>query len=211
MNISIGTAIATTYELLPPPSLLFIIVGFDVFFSDFVFWNQGCALEPPYKKADTGPYFYNLTADQTESKDLTKSMASLYAKMNAEFHQWQTSVTNSSVINRCGKHPKPPTPTPTPGAPTPSPGPVGANCTFMEGIGGFGGDKHIISGLTLQECCDACRRKPACTVAVFKERSTPKDKSACHIKDETKVGYAKKGYWACRARNQTEPLTEPLE
>ena len=40
-------------------------------------------------------------------------------------------------------------------------------------------------------------RDPLCTVAVFEELSSG---GFCHMKKETKKGYSKEGFWACRAR-----------
>jgi|EP01047_Picozoa_sp_COSAG01_P066599 hypothetical protein len=68
--------------------------------------------------------------------------------------------------------------------------------TFRQGIGGFGGDQRRQPRVESKEdCCALCLADPLCTVAVYDS-----DDSMCHIKAESKEGYAKPGYWACRAR-----------
>ena len=50
--------------------------------------------------------------------------------------------------------------------------------------------------------CGICVADPACTVAVFEEGDP--EGGTCHVKAESKAGYAKRGYWACRARPKAE-------
>jgi hypothetical protein len=161
--------------------------------------GQGCSLEPPYTASSQGPYLYNLTSDPTESVDLRTSAPALYASMLAALSAWTRNVSASAALNGCPA-PAPPGPTP----PAPPPGPVGTNCTFEQGICGFGSDDHQIADVSLQGCCDACRTHPTCTVAVFEEgkRGTTTE-GTCHIKIETKSGRDCAGYWTCRARNVT--------
>ena len=72
----------------------------------------------------------------------------------------------------------------------------GANCTFEEGIGGFGDDVRKVTVASRAECCAACLKDAGCTVAVYEGGG-----GVCHIKNESKVGYRKAGgYAACRAR-----------
>ena len=161
--------------------------------------GQGCALEPPYAAQvaakGLGPFLYNLTADPAESSDLSSAMPAVYARMNAEFLAWQSSVAASADKNGCPTSgPPPPLPPPPPG-PSHCAVPGCTGCLFTKGTGGFGGDRRTVSLPSRADCCTACRNDTSCTVAVYEEKT-----SICHIKDETKPGYAKEGYWACRAR-----------
>ena len=72
--------------------------------------GQGCVTEPPYvgMPKSKGPFLFNLTADQSESHDLSKSMPGLFEAMTARFTTWQRSVVKSSTGNHCDSHPKPP-------------------------------------------------------------------------------------------------------
>lgn len=164
--------------------------------------GQGCVLEPPYTKAsDSGVFLYNLTADMAESVDLKTTMAPKFASMTTAFEVWSASVTASAKLNNCGgSGPSPPAPGP--------PAPIPSNCTFERGAWGYGGDSVDVDALTRQGCCDACRKMPLCTLAVFKEASQVHkgQPSVCHLKadeDPSKRKTDGAGYWACRARNVT--------
>lgn len=121
--------------------------------------------------------------------------------MSADLAAWSTSVQQSMVEeSHCKgakppKPPGPPSPTHPPSPPGPlPPGPPYHNCTFRENIGGFGGDNYTKQAKSKEECCAVCINDTSCTVAVFNGKAT------CHVKQESKDGYAKKGYWACRVR-----------
>ena len=55
-----------------------------------------------------------------------------------------------------------------------------------------------------EECCGICVADAACTVAVFEDGDP--EGGTCHVKAESKAGYAKRGYWACRARPKAAEL-----
>lgn len=158
--------------------------------------GQGCTLEPPYTSAK-GPFLYNLTSDTTESVDLSKSNPALFASMSAALATWVANVSASAAENGCGgTGPAPPAPPPGPPAP---PSPAWANCTFEVGVCGYGDDLDLLHGLSRQQCCDACRARSGCDVAVSN------DNGDCHIKDPAAVkeGRPCKGFASCHARNKT--------
>eukprot|EP00038_Savillea_parva_P014746 m.11998 g.11998 ORF g.11998 m.11998 type:complete len:695 (+) comp2898_c0_seq1:231-2315(+) len=194
--------------------------------------GQGCVLEPPYANpnplvsrnpisnpnynpnpsrhhhdndtdTDTGlgPFLYNLTSDPTESVDLKTTHGDLFQAMTAALQAWTANVSASAALNGChgATPPGPPSP---PSPPPPPPGPVGPNCTFQENMCGGGGDNQVIPHVSLQQCCDACRKLADCTLSVFEEQPSTAA-GTCHIKHETKSVRRCAGYWACRARNRT--------
>ena len=158
--------------------------------------GQGCVAEAPYVHFNSSAAFrmYNLTADYSESvvlNDLPQH-AERFSSMQKDLANWISSVERSMAIESHCDSETPPAPAP----PTPAPpGPTPTNCTFQEGIGGFGGDQYKKQVESLTECCKTCIADTDCTVAVFDGNM-----KTCHIKAESKPGYAKKGFWACRAR-----------
>ena len=155
--------------------------------------GQGCVAEAPWlTPSESGMRLFNLSADHTESVDLAVSHSATYASMSKDLAAWLVSVQHSMAVeSHCSGADPEPGPPPAPPAPLP---PSAGNCTFLRNIGGFGGDRAKQHVETKEDCCAICMKDASCTVAVF---AAP---NVCHIKEDTKAGYAKPGYWACRAR-----------
>eukprot|EP00040_Diaphanoeca_grandis_P035796 m.225944 g.225944 ORF g.225944 m.225944 type:complete len:641 (-) comp33473_c0_seq1:242-2164(-) len=153
--------------------------------------GQGCVNEAPWQNGVKSPLLFNLSQSSTESIDVQLTQNEMFKSMKAQFMTWKASVQNSMATeSMCGQPPPPPpTPPAPPGPPPPS------NCTFIQGMIGYGGDGWQKNARTKEDCCSLCLADNTCTIAVWID-------GVCRGKTpESKPGRPSVSTsWACRAR-----------